>query len=92
MAKKILVFRGGWDGHDPVQTSDRVVAGNAFMLNHGHEHWHPAPGFYYQQGGGPLFDMGPYYITALINLLGPVKRVVGMSTRSTDLRFCQARK
>ena len=65
----------------------RVVAGNAFMLNHGHEHWHPAPGFYYQQGGGPLFDMGPYYITALINLLGPVKRVVGMSTRSSNTRI-----
>lgn len=56
------------------------------MLCHGHESWHPAPGFYYQKGGGPLFDMGPYYITALINILGPVREVTAMTTRSTDLR------
>ena len=64
----------------------RVVAGTAFMLCHGHEAWHPNPGFYYLKGGGPLFDMGPYYITALVNLLGPVKKVVSVNTRSTDLR------
>lgn len=64
----------------------RVVAGTAFMLCHGHESWHPAPAFYYQKGGGPLFDMGPYYLTALVNLLGPAKRVSALSTRSTDLR------
>lgn len=51
------------------------VACTAFMLCHGHESWHPDPAFYYQQGGGPLFDMGPYYLTALVSLLGPVKRV-----------------
>jgi predicted dehydrogenase len=43
----------------------------------GHESWHPNPAFYYQAGGGPLFDMGPYYLTALVNLLGPVRRVTG---------------
>ncbi len=64
----------------------KVVAGTAFMLCHGHEAWHPNPGFYYLKGGGPLFDMGPYYITALVNLLGPVKKVVSVNTRSTDLR------
>ncbi|TMD87538.1 MAG: Gfo/Idh/MocA family oxidoreductase [Chloroflexi bacterium] len=53
------------------------VAASAFMLNHGAEHWHPNPDFYYQPGGGPLFDMGPYYLTALINLLGPIQRVTG---------------
>jgi predicted dehydrogenase len=53
------------------------TAASAFMMNHGHEHWHPAPEFYYKAGGGPLFDMGPYYLTALINLLGPIKRVSG---------------
>ena len=53
------------------------VAATAFMVGHGHESWHPAPDFYYQAGGGPMFDMGPYYLTALINLLGPVKRVTG---------------
>src|SRR5207249_2020919 len=53
------------------------VAATAFMLCHGHESWHPDPAFYYQAGGGPMFDMGPYYLTALISLLGPVRRVTG---------------
>jgi len=53
------------------------VAALAFFMGHGHESWHPAPEFYYQPGGGPVFDMGPYYITALVNLLGPVARVSG---------------
>ncbi len=51
------------------------VAATAFMMCHGHEHWHPAPEFYYERGGGPLLDMGPYYLTALVSLLGPVRRV-----------------
>ena len=58
------------------------VAATTFMVSHGPESWHPDPEFYYQVGGGPLFDMGPYYLTALINLLGPVRRVCG-SARST---------
>lgn len=53
------------------------AAAAAFMLCHGHEHWHPDPEFLYKVGGGPLFDMGPYYLTALVNLLGPVRRVHG---------------
>jgi len=56
------------------------VATTAFMMSHGPESWHPNPEFYYEVGGGPMFDMGPYYLTALINLLGPVQRVSG-STR-----------
>ncbi|NLB68241.1 MAG: Gfo/Idh/MocA family oxidoreductase, partial [Lentisphaerae bacterium] len=64
-----------------------VVNGTAFMLCHGHESWHPAPAFYYLKGGGPLFDMGPYYITALVNLLGPVEKATAMANRSTDLRI-----
>ncbi|HEY8319190.1 MAG TPA: Gfo/Idh/MocA family oxidoreductase [Amnibacterium sp.] len=48
----------------------------------GHERWHPAPFFYYQPGGGPLLDMGPYYLTALVTLFGPVERVSGTSRRS----------
>jgi predicted dehydrogenase len=56
------------------------VAATAFMLSHGPEGWHPSPDFFYQVGGGPMFDMGPYYLTALVNLLGPVSRVTG-STR-----------
>ena len=58
------------------------VATTAFMLSHGHESWHPDPSFYYQPGGGPMFDMGPYYLTALVSLIGPVRRVFG-STRVT---------
>lgn len=58
------------------------VAATAFMTCHGHESWHPDPEFYYKVGGGPMFDMGPYYLTALINLMGPVKSVAG-STRIT---------
>ena len=53
----------------------RAVTGTAFMLGRGMEHWHPNPQFYYQPGGGPVFDMGPYYLTMLVNLLGPVARV-----------------
>ena len=58
------------------------VGAFAAMMSRGHETWHPDPDFYYQPGGGPMFDMGPYYLTALINLLGPVRRVTG-STRVT---------
>ena len=54
----------------------------AFMACHGHESWHPSPAFYYDLGGGPMFDMGPYYLTALVNLMGPMRRVSG-STRIT---------
>ncbi|MFP4144105.1 MAG: Gfo/Idh/MocA family protein [Phycisphaeraceae bacterium] len=57
----------------------RPLAATAFMLCPGHESWHPDPAFYYQPGGGPMFDMGPYYLTALINLLGPARRVTGLT-------------
>lgn len=56
-----------------------VVGATAFMVCRGHESWHPSPEFYYKPGGGPMFDMGPYYLTALINLMGSVKSVTGMS-------------
>jgi len=51
------------------------VAATAFMMGHGPEGWHPDPDFFYQPGGGPMFDMGPYYLTALVNLIGPIRRV-----------------
>ena len=51
------------------------VAATAFMLGHGMENWHPDPHFFYQPGAGPLFDMGPYYLTALIAMMGPIRRV-----------------
>jgi predicted dehydrogenase len=53
------------------------IAATAFMTCHGHEGWHPDPEFYYKTGGGPMFDMGPYYLTALVNLIGPMKSVKG---------------
>ncbi|MCL2513392.1 MAG: Gfo/Idh/MocA family oxidoreductase [Oscillospiraceae bacterium] len=55
------------------------IGASAYMTCHGHESWHPDPEFYYQEGGGPMLDMGPYYVTALVNLLGPVERLCGIS-------------
>ncbi|MDX9954796.1 MAG: Gfo/Idh/MocA family oxidoreductase [Anaerolineae bacterium] len=58
------------------------VAATAFMSGHGPEAWHPNPRFFYKQGAGPLFDVGPYYLTALVSLLGPVARVTGSARAS----------
>ncbi len=58
-------------------TIGRPVAATAFMLGRGPEAWHPDPEFFYKVGGGPMFDIGPYYLTALVALLGPVRRVTG---------------
>ncbi|MCB9460457.1 MAG: Gfo/Idh/MocA family oxidoreductase [Anaerolineaceae bacterium] len=55
------------------------IAATAFMLGHGPEPWHPNPFFYYLPGGGPMLDMGPYYLTALVALVGPITQVAGMS-------------
>ena len=63
------------------------LAGTAFFLRPGHERWHPNPAFYYLPGGGPMLDMGPYYITALVNLLGPVHRVAGITSRARRERL-----
>jgi len=51
------------------------VAVTAFMLNHGPEGWHPNPDFFYQPGAGPMFDLGPYYLSTLATLMGPVRRI-----------------
>ena len=64
----------------------QVTGCTAFMTCHGHESWHPDPEFYYKKGGGPMFDMGPYYLTALVNLLGPVEYVAGMTSMATPTR------
>jgi predicted dehydrogenase len=53
------------------------LAANAFMLGAGPEWWHPDPAFFYGRGAGPMLDMGPYYVTALIQLLGPATTVIG---------------
>lgn len=71
-----------------VQTCQRLIehdelgeplAATGFMLNRGPENWHPNPAFFYEPGGGPMLDVGPYYLTALVCLMGPVRRVTGMA-------------
>ena len=62
------------------------IAATAVMATPGHELWHPNPDFYYSPAGGPLLDMGPYYVSALVHLLGPVKSVVGMSSATRKQR------
>jgi predicted dehydrogenase len=64
----------------------KPVGATAIWTSPGHETWHPNPDLYYQEGGGPLFDMGPYYVTALVSLLGPATRVAGSVTRASEER------
>jgi len=68
------------------------VAATAFMTNHGHESWHPDPEFFYKTGGGPMLDMGPYYLTALVAMLGGVKRVCGSAGISFPTRTVTSEK
>lgn len=63
------------------------IGAAAFMICRGHETWHPDPEFYYKYGGGPMFDMGPYYLTAMVNLLGSVKAVTGVAKKTFDTRL-----
>ncbi|HAI12858.1 MAG TPA: oxidoreductase, partial [Phycisphaerales bacterium] len=74
------IINDGWIG--------KPISATAFMCCPGHESWHPAPEFYYLPGGGPMFDMGPYYLTALVNLLGPVAKVAGLTARAKEERVC----
>lgn len=62
------------------------LAFTAFMMSPGHEQWHPDPEFFYRAGGGPMFDMGPYYLSALLTLLGPVRRLSAIATRAIPVR------
>ncbi|WP_269582633.1 Gfo/Idh/MocA family protein [Roseibium sp. Sym1] len=63
-----------------------VVGGTCHVMNHGMEHWHPNPDFFYKPGGGPVLDLGPYYIASLVNLIGPVKRVGALSSAAFKSR------
>ena len=56
----------------------RPLLGVAAFMGHGMEHWHPNPGFFFRPGGGPVFDMGPYYLTTLVTLLGPVASIAAL--------------
>jgi predicted dehydrogenase len=68
----------------------RILAGSAFLMSHGMEHWHPDPEFFFKPGGGPILDLGPYYIGALVNLLGPVAKVHALSSIGFDERVVTA--
>jgi len=63
-----------------------IIAGSAGVLNHGMEAWHPNPDFFFLPGGGPMLDLGPYYVANLINLLGPVRRVGALTSSATPTR------
>lgn len=83
-------FLGG--GHQTVRhlidggAIGEPVAATAFMMSHGVETWHPSPVFYYKRGGGPVFDMAPYYLTALVNCLGSISRVSAITGRAFEER------
>jgi predicted dehydrogenase len=78
------VVDDGWIG--------KVTGGTAFMMSHGPESWHPNPTFFYQRGAGPMFDMGPYYITALVHLLGPVRRVSAITSQAHKERIATCKE
>lgn len=79
-ARKLL--DDGWIGEP--------IGATAFMMSHGPERWHPNPDFFYQAGGGPMFDMGPYYLTALVHLMGPVRRVAGTAQTTFSTRVVES--
>jgi predicted dehydrogenase len=72
------IIEDGWIG--------TPIAATANMICSGHEKWHPAPVFYYKEGGGPMLDMGPYYIAALVSLLGPIDKVSCFAKKSFNKR------
>ncbi|MCX5512208.1 oxidoreductase [Kaistia algarum] len=67
-----------------------IIAGTMHFMGHGMEAWHPNPGFFFQPGGGPVLDMGPYYTSALINLIGPAKSVTAIASKGFEERFVTA--
>lgn len=74
----------GWIG--------KVIGATAFMTCHGHESWHPDPEFYYKTGGGPMFDMGPYYLTALVSLIGTIDSVYAETKANFPTRTITSEK
>lgn len=68
------------------------LSGTAFMMGRGPEGWHPNPAFFYQRGGGPMLDMGPYYVTALVHLLGPVASVTAVTSKAREVRIATGEK
>ncbi len=64
----------------------KVIGGTAHVMSHGMEAWHPNPDFFFQPGGGPVLDLGPYYVTNLVQLLGPVRGVTAMASAGFETR------
>ncbi|WP_112606354.1 Gfo/Idh/MocA family protein [Rhizobium sp. WW22] len=64
----------------------RVTSGACYVMSPGMEMWHPNPDFFFLPGGGPILDLGPYYVANLINLIGPVKRVGAMTSMASPTR------
>ncbi len=64
----------------------KVVSGTCHVMSHGMEHWHPNPDFFFKPGAGPILDVGPYYVTNLVQLIGPVKRVGALASVPTRER------
>lgn len=83
-------FLGGAHQHARALIDDGavgdIVAGSAAVMSHGMEHWHPNPDFFFLPGAGPVLDIGPYYITNLIQLIGPVKRVAALTSSASATR------
>lgn len=69
----------------------RITSGTAYVMSHGMEHWHPNPDFFFLPGAGPVLDVGPYYVTDLIQLIGPVKRVAALSATPAPERTITSR-
>lgn len=63
-----------------------IIGGTCHVMSHGMESWHPNPDFFFQPGGGPILDLGPYYVTNLVQLIGPVKTVSAMASASFSTR------
>ncbi len=67
-------------------TIGKVIGGTCHVMSFGMEHWHPNPDFFFQPGGGPILDLGPYYITNLVQLIGPIKAVAAMTGKGSERR------
>lgn len=69
----------------------RITSGTCHVMSAGMEMWHPNPGFFFLKGGGPILDLGPYYVANLINLIGPVKRVAALTSMANPTRTITSR-
>lgn len=63
-----------------------ISSGTCIFMNFGMEHRHPNPRFFFQPGGGPILDIAPYYVTNVVHLLGPVRRVTAFGNKGRDTR------